>query len=239
MAVHENRNIARQDQIKSRVANFPAHHVQRIRPDMACKGAQFRPCPRPNDGDSAAIGKQSEGHHVLFIHTRMVIGKAAKFKAYKQNRLCRTRTVKVGCNPKADDPARTAIAEQGHTARVWRKAHRGNHPAWQARGHGPCGGYKNNLSDFSGFHTCPRKRLRSSRLKHLCCRIFIDPRAPCPASGVKIIFWRHGDMALRYAGVAQYLGHARRQGLPFRLRQNRKDISLRNAMRRHRSAERN
>jgi hypothetical protein len=46
-------------------------------------------------------------------------------------------------------------------------------------------------------------------------------------------------MALRDTRVSQYFGHARWQGLPFGLRQNRQDIILRDAMRRHSGAKRN
>jgi hypothetical protein len=46
-------------------------------------------------------------------------------------------------------------------------------------------------------------------------------------------------MALRDTRVAQYFGHARRQGLSFGHSQNRKDVSLRNAVRRHGGAKRN
>jgi hypothetical protein len=46
-------------------------------------------------------------------------------------------------------------------------------------------------------------------------------------------------MALRDTRVAQYFGHARWQGLPFGHGQNRKDIILRDAVRRHGGAKRN
>jgi hypothetical protein len=84
-----------------------------------------------------------------------------------------------------------------------------------------------------------RVGLHGRRFKNLCGNNLINTCPLGPASGVKIIFGWHGDMALRDTRVAQYLGHARRQGLPFRLRQNRKDIGLRNAMRWHSGAKRN
>jgi hypothetical protein len=46
-------------------------------------------------------------------------------------------------------------------------------------------------------------------------------------------------MALRDTRVAQYFGHARRQSLPFGHSQNRKDVSLRDAVRRHGGTKRN
>ena len=84
-----------------------------------------------------------------------------------------------------------------------------------------------------------RQSLHGRCFKNLRGDSFIDACALCPASGVKIIFGRHGYMALRDTRVAQYFGHARRQGLPFGLSQNRKDVSLRDAVRRHGGTKRN
>ena len=236
IAVHKGRDVAGEHQIEARLANFPAHHVQRFGPDMAGKGRQLRSLARPHDRRRAAVGEQGQRDHVFLVHAAMVIGNAAQFQADQKDGLFGRRTEQVGGHAKANGPACTAITEQRDAACIRRKAHGRDHPARQAGRHCAGGRHKHNLPDIRRGKSRAVKRNLRRILKHPRSSVFIDLRPSRPGPFAKIIFRRHGDVALLDPGIAKDIRQAGRQCLALVLCQYFKNLLLGEQMIRQRRA---